>query len=74
MSKLKVTAIGNSTGLILPREVLAKLRVERGDHLYLIETARGVELTPSDPELEEQMDAAETIMRRDRSVLKKLSE
>ncbi len=74
MAKLKVTAIGNSSGVILPNELLAKLRVGRGDHLYLVETPYGIELSPYDPEFEEQLDAAEKIMRRDRTVLKNLSE
>ncbi|QQR91329.1 MAG: AbrB/MazE/SpoVT family DNA-binding domain-containing protein [Myxococcales bacterium] len=74
MAKLKVTAIGNSSGVILPNDLLAKLRVNRGDHLYLIETPSGFELSPYDPDFEEQMEAAEKIMRRDRTVLKKLSE
>ena len=43
ISALKLTAIGNSVGIVLPREVLAKLRVERGDSLYLTETPNGIE-------------------------------
>lgn len=73
-SKLKLIAVGNSTGLILSREVLAHLRVERGDQLYLVETSRGVELSPYDPEFAQHMDMAEQVMREDRDVLKKLAE
>jgi putative addiction module antidote len=72
--KLKITAIGNSSGVILPREVLARLRLERGDAVYLVETGDGVKLTPYDPELAAQMDVAERIMRERRDLLKKLSE
>ncbi len=72
--KLKLTAIGNSTGVVLPREILEKLRVGRGDELMILETPDGITLTPFDPEFAEQMDAAEKIMRRRRNLLKKLAE
>ncbi len=70
---LKLTAIGNSVGIVLPKEILAKLRVERGDSLYLTETPTGVELTAYRPDFAEQMDLAEEIMRENRDVLKKLA-
>ena len=72
--KLKLTAIGNSTGVILPKEVLERLRVGRGDELQVLETPNGIELTPFDPEFAEQMEAAEKVMRRRRNLLKKLAE
>ena len=72
--KLKLTAIGNSTGVVLPRELLEKLRVDRGDDLMVLETADGITLTPYDPEFAEQMDKAEQIMRRRRHLLKELAE
>jgi putative addiction module antidote len=72
--KLKLTAIGNSTGVVLPRELLEKLRVDRGDELMVLETADGITLTPYDPEFAEQMDKAERIMRRRRNLLKELAE
>jgi putative addiction module antidote len=72
--KLKLTAIGNSTGVILPRELLEKLRVERGDELMVLETPDGIKLTAYDPEFAEQMDVAEKIMREDRDLLRKLAE
>lgn len=71
---LKLTSIGNSTGLILPRELLRQLRVEKGDVLHVIETDRGIELTPYDPEFAAQMEIAEKVMREDRNVLRKLAE
>ncbi|MBO6767483.1 MAG: AbrB/MazE/SpoVT family DNA-binding domain-containing protein [Erythrobacter sp.] len=70
---LKVTKIGNSAGVILPKEVLAKLRVGLGDQLYLTEGPDGVRLTAHDPEFQEQMEVAERIMRRDRNVLRALA-
>ena len=74
MSTLKVTTIGNSAGVILPRELLERLRVDRGDLLYVLETPRGIELTPYDPEFARQMETAEQVMRSDRDVLRKLAE
>ena len=69
---LKLTQIGNSTGVVLPREVLDRLRVDRGDMLSVVETPDGIELTPYDPDVAEQMKAAETVMREDRDVLRLL--
>lgn len=72
--KLKLTAIGNSVGVILPKEILEKLRVDRGDELMVLETPDGITLTPFDPEFAQQMDVAEKIMRKRRNLLKKLAE
>jgi putative addiction module antidote len=69
-----VTTIGNSTGVVLPKEILQRLRIEKGDSLYVLETPHGIELVPYDPDFANQMDAAERVMREDRDVLKKLSE
>jgi putative addiction module antidote len=73
-SKLKITTIGNSTGVILPKELLEKLRVSKGDTLFAIETSKGIELTPFNPEVAEQMKLAEQVMREDRDALRKLAE
>ncbi len=73
MTALKVTGIGNSAGVILPRELLERLRVQRGDTLYAIETPNGVELTPYDPEFAAQMEVAERVMREDRDALRRLA-
>lgn len=72
--KLKVTTIGNSAGVILPKELLARLRVETGDELYALETPEGITLTVYDPALAAQMEVAERIMREDRNVLHKLAQ
>ena len=74
MIKLKVTTIGNSTGIILPKELLEKLRISKGDVLYVTETPRGVELSPYDEEFARQMEIAESIMGEDRDILRKLAE
>jgi putative addiction module antidote len=74
MSTVKLTTVGNSTGIVLPKELLEKLRVTKGDLLHVVETPNGIELTPYDPEFDEQVAAAEQVMRTDRNVLKKLAE
>jgi putative addiction module antidote len=71
--KLKITTIGNSAGVILPKELLARLRLEKGDELYALETPGGIKLTTYDPQLAAQMEVAEKIMREDRQVLNKLA-
>ena len=71
--KLKITTIGNSAGIILPKELLARLRLEKGDELFALETPDGIKLTTYDPELAAQMEVAENIMRQDRNVLRKLA-
>lgn len=73
-SKLKITTIGNSTGIILPKEILEKLRVSKGDTLFAVETSNGIELTPYNPEVAEQLKLAEQVMREDRDALRKLAE
>ena len=72
---LKLTKIGNSTGVILPKELLAQLRVELGDTVYATETPDGgVRLTASNPDFEAKMAAAEAIMRQDRDILRVLAQ
>ncbi len=72
--KLKITAIGNSAGVILPKELLAKLRLDKGDELYAVETVDGIRLTSYDPVFAAQMEVAEKIMREDRDLLRRLAE
>jgi putative addiction module antidote len=72
--RLKITGIGNSAGVILPKELLARLRLEKGDELYALETPDGIRLTTYDPALAEEMDIAEKIMRQRRDLLHKLAQ
>ena len=74
MSILKVTTVGNSVGVILPKEILERLRVGKGDSLYVIETKQGIELTAYNPEFAAQVEVAERVMREDLDALKKLAE
>ena len=71
---LKISKIGNSAGIILPKELLARLRVQLGDSLYASETPDGVRLTASNPDFEAKMAAAEAIMREDRDILRVLAQ
>ncbi|XOV95317.1 MAG: AbrB/MazE/SpoVT family DNA-binding domain-containing protein [Bacteroidota bacterium] len=72
--KSKVTTVGTSTGIILPKEILAKLRINKGDMVTFIETPNGVEITAYDPALEEEMTHARKVMGDYRNALKKLAE
>lgn len=74
MSALKVTSIGNSLGVILPREIVAQLRVQKGDHLHVLVTPRGIELSPFDPAVDEQIELGRNVMKRYRNTLRKLAE
>jgi putative addiction module antidote len=73
MQTLKLTEVGNSMGIVLPKELLEKLRVQKGDTLYVLETPNGIELTPNGPDFVRQMDVAERVMREDRDTLRELS-
>jgi putative addiction module antidote len=71
---LKITKVGNSAAIILPKELLARLRVALGDTIYATEAPDGVRLTPANPDFAEQMRIAEEIMRKDRDILRVLAQ
>jgi putative addiction module antidote len=73
MLALKLTTIGKSAGLIFPKEALSRLKVQKGDTLFLTETKEGYLLTPYDPEFGTQMREAEDVMSRYRNTLKELA-
>ena len=70
----KIIAIGNSAGIILPKETLARLKVEKGDTLYITEGSQGIRLVPFDEDFAAQMEAAREVMRENRDVLQRLAE
>ena len=74
MTTIEVTTFGNVKGVVLPTEILERLRVTEGGLLYLLETPEGIELKPYDPEFAEQMKVAERVMREDYEALRKLAE
>jgi putative addiction module antidote len=73
MSALKLTQIGNSVGVILPKEVLARLKLVKGDSVFLTEAANGVTLTPYDPDLEEQLKLGREFMHDYRDTFHQLA-
>jgi putative addiction module antidote len=72
-ASLKITRIGNSAGVVLPKELLAKLRAGVGDTLYISETPDGIRITAADPSFEAKMALAEQVMREDRDILRVLA-
>jgi putative addiction module antidote len=73
MIALKARAVGNSTGVTLPKEVTDRLKIKNGDVIYLTESPDGYRLTAYDPEFERQMEIAEGIMRRYKEALRELA-
>ena len=73
MQTLKLTKIGTSTGAVIPKEMLARLKVQKGDSLYATETSQGYLLTPYDPAIEEQLTAGREFMKRYRETFKALA-
>jgi putative addiction module antidote len=73
MHTLKLTQIGNSVGVILPREMLAKLGMAKGDTIYAVDQPDGVRLTVADPDFAAQMDVARKVMKDRRAVLRELA-
>ena len=71
--KLTVRAIGGSSGVILPKEVLARLKVADGDALFLTETPDGYSVSPYDPDFEKDMALAREFMKERRNVLRELA-
>ena len=72
--KLKVTTVGSSKGVILPKELLEALRVDKGDILYVTPTATGgIELSPYEPDFDETIQLAKGVMKRYRDTLRKLA-
>ena len=74
MQSLKITTIGNSVGVILPKEILALLNVDKGDSLYVTRTPDGIALRAYDEKFARDMEMARQIMREDRDVLRKLAQ
>ena len=70
---VKIRAVGNSLGIVLSKELLAKLRAEKDDTLYVVETPTGIELRLYDPDFEKQMDVARGVTKRYRNALRELA-
>ena len=70
--ELKITRIGNSLGVILPRELLIRLGLDKGDSLFVSETPEGFAASPYDPAFAAQMEAARNLMKSRRNALHEL--
>ena len=73
MHALKLTQIGNSIGVILPKEVLARLKLSKGDLLHLTDTPDGLALTPYDPSFDDQLEIGREFMREYRDTFRALA-
>ena len=73
MMKLKLTGIGTSVGMVIPKEALNKMHVSKGDSVFLTESPDGYRVTPHDPEFERAMASACKVMRRHRHALRELA-
>jgi putative addiction module antidote len=73
MATLKLTAVGTSTGVVIPKEMLARLKVKRGDALFVIETPSGYLLTPYDPAVEEELKLGRKFMSEYRETFRALA-
>jgi putative addiction module antidote len=73
MTALKLTQIGNSVGVILPKEVLARLKLEKGDTVFVTDAVNGVTLTPYDPALDQQLEIGREFMREYRDTFHQLA-
>lgn len=71
--ELKLIRMGNSVGMVLPKRVRDKMKLESGDSVYLTETPEGYKITPYDPEFSRQMNAARKLMKKRRAVLRELA-
>ncbi|MCB9991225.1 MAG: AbrB/MazE/SpoVT family DNA-binding domain-containing protein [Rhodospirillales bacterium] len=74
MHTLKLTTIGSSTGAIFPKEMLAQMKLGKGDKVYAVETPDGLLLTPYDPTIQEQLDIGLDFMSEYKDTFKVLAE
>jgi putative addiction module antidote len=73
MAALKLRAIGNSVGVVLPKELLTRLHLREGDSIHAVEQPGGIMLTRLSPEQEEQLRIGREVMRKYHNVLRELA-
>jgi len=73
MLALKLRAVGTSTGVVLPKEMLLRLRADKGETLYAVETPNGYVLTALDPGVKKQVESGEEFMDRYRDAFAALA-
>jgi putative addiction module antidote len=71
--RLKIRSVGTSLGMVLPKHVMARLRLTKGDTVFLTEAPNGFQIIANDPEFEEQMILAEKVMKKRRDALRALA-
>jgi putative addiction module antidote len=71
--KLKLRAVGTSTGVLLPKEMLVRLKVKKDDVLFAVETPEGYLITPYDPGVEKQLEKGREFMARYRDTFRALA-
>ena len=74
ITAVKVTTVGSSVGIVLPKEILSSLNVQKGDMVFLTASPDGVRISPYDPTFARKIEALEQVMRENRDALKKLAE
>lgn len=73
MTELKLIQIGNSVGVVIPKEVLVALKLDKGDSLFATKTPGGLNLSPTDPDLEDELKLGREFMKRYRDTFKALA-
>lgn len=73
MATLKLTAVGTSTGVVIPKEMLSRMKVARGDRMHVVETPEGYLLTPFDPAVAAQVEIGRSFMKQYRDAFKILA-
>jgi putative addiction module antidote len=73
VAALKLTAVGTSTGVVIPKEMLNRMKLSRGDKLHVVETPDGYLLTPYDPAVAAQVEAGREFMKEYRETFKVLA-
>jgi putative addiction module antidote len=71
--KLKLRAVGTSTGILLPKEMLVRLKLKKNDYIFAVETPDGYLLTPYDPEVERQVTKGREFMSKYRETFRALA-
>jgi len=71
---VKITTVGNSAGIVLPKEILSHLNVQKGDSLYVTKTPQGIQIVPYNAEFVAQMEAAERVIGKYKDALRRLAE
>lgn len=71
--ELKISKIGNSLGVILPKDLLNRLKLDKGDSVFLTETPEGYRISPYDPAYADQMQTARALMKKRRNVVHELT-